>query len=219
MTLLQLDDDTLILIFSFLPVSSVLLLRQVAVPPYLLQKAILTRNTPAIPAIGIEQTCQRLASISKLHFIWRQACIDQVLSKGYPFPARKLGSTSDSEDLERQVIRSLRLGEFWTSPKEEASPRTLEFQASTGTGVSHVRFLSGHGGRYLVTVYKGIWSMISCWDIGDPFRSAPARKVGDWCPKNTIFSGFVVNSDSDSAAAVAVAIQHGGYAAHTTSLN
>ena len=38
-----------------------------------------------------------------------------------------------------------------------------------------------------------------------------ARKVGDWRPKNTIFSGFVANSDPDSAAALAVAVQHGGY--------
>ncbi|KAM5541037.1 hypothetical protein V8D89_005348 [Ganoderma adspersum] len=182
MNLLQLDDDTLVLIFGFLPIPSIILLRQ---------------------------TCHRLASISKLRFIWRQACIDQVLSKGYPFPTRQLVATSTS-DLERQVIRSLRLGAFWTSPNGEVSPRTLEFQASTGTGVSHVRFLSGDGGRYLVTIYKGIWSMISCWDIGDPLRSAKAHKVGDWCPKNTIFSGFVVNSDPDSAAALAVAVQHGG---------
>ena len=89
----------------------------------------------------------------------------------------------------------------------------LEFQASTGTGVSHVRFLSGRGGRYLVTVYKGIWSMISCWDVGDPTQPSieKARKLGDWCPKNTIFSGFVVNSDPDSVAALAVAVQYGGY--------
>ena len=84
--------------------------------------------------------------------------------------------------------------------------------------MSHVRFLSGHGGRYLVTVYKGIWSMISCWDIGDPLRSVKAHKVGDWCPKNTIFSGFVVNSNPDSAAALAVAVQHGGYVAHARML-
>ena len=90
----------------------------------------------------------------------------------------------------------------------------LEFQASTGTGVSHVRFLSGRGGRYLVTVYKGIWSMISCWDVGDPSHQTIERvcKIGDWCPKNTIFSGFVVNSDPDSVATLAVAVQYGGYA-------
>ncbi|KAI1791392.1 hypothetical protein LXA43DRAFT_973087 [Ganoderma leucocontextum] len=174
MGLLHLDDDTLVLIFGFLSVSSIILLRQ---------------------------TCQRLASISKLRFIWRQACIDHVFSKGYPFPTRQLVATSES-DLERQVIRSLRLGAFWTSQNEETSPHT-------GTGVSHVRFLSGYGGRYLVTVYKGIWSMISCWDIGHPFQPATAHKVGDWCPKNTIFSGFVVNSYPDSAAALAVAVQHG----------
>ncbi|TBU24915.1 hypothetical protein BD311DRAFT_728696 [Dichomitus squalens] len=184
MVFLHLDEDTLVLIFRFLPVSSFIALRQ---------------------------TCKRLESISRLRFIWRHACIDQVLSRGYPFPTRQLATASSSE-LERLVIHALRLGSFWTSPGEESYPQPLEFQASTGTGVSHVQFLPGHGGRFVVTVYKGIWSMITCWDIGDVSRRLThnARKLGDWCPKNTIFAGFAVNSDPDSIAALAVAVQHGG---------
>ena len=87
--------------------------------------------------------------------------IDQVLSKGYPIHTRQL-VTSSGSDVERQVIHSPRLGVFWTSQNEEVPPRTLECQASTGTSVLHVRFLSEHGGQYLVTVYKGIWSVIFC---------------------------------------------------------
>ncbi|KAI0698801.1 hypothetical protein C8Q76DRAFT_802870 [Earliella scabrosa] len=186
MLLQQLNDDTLIYFFGFLSVKSILDLRQ---------------------------TCLRLAAISRVRSIWQKACIDQVLHDGYPFPHRAF-ATADAHELERHVIRALRLGTFWLSASR-SPPTHVSFQASTGTGVSNVRFLAGHGGRYILTVYKGIWSMISCWDVGSMTSSSSSsptrpRKVADWCPKNTIFSGFVTNSDPDSEAAVAVAVQHGG---------
>ncbi|KAI0743089.1 hypothetical protein C8Q80DRAFT_1221352 [Daedaleopsis nitida] len=185
MKLVELDDDVLVCIYGFLPVASILRLRQ---------------------------TCVRLAAISKLRIIWLKACVEQVLDEGYPFPSRTLTSSTTSE-LERLALHALGLGTFWLSPSDTVlPPHVVEFQASTGTGVSHVRFLPGHGGRYVLTVYKGIWSMISCWDV-TPESSTPSskpRKAADWCPKNTIFAGFVTNSDPDSEAGLAVAVQHGG---------
>ncbi|OSD00750.1 hypothetical protein PYCCODRAFT_1446126 [Trametes coccinea BRFM310] len=179
MTLLELDDDTLLHIFSLLPVGSILSLRQ---------------------------TCKRLDTLSRQRIVWQSACVDQVLGEGFPFPHRdSLAATSGA--LENLVVHALRLGTFWLSPSSEPK-RTWEFQASSGTGVSHVRFLPGHGGRYVATVYKGIWSMISCWVIGDGGSVGP-RKLADWAPKSAIFSGFVINSDPDSEATLATALQTG----------
>ncbi|KAI0766687.1 hypothetical protein BD413DRAFT_605824 [Trametes elegans] len=186
MVLLGLDDDTLLQVFSFLPVASILSLRQAS-------------------------TCRRLDTLSRQRIVWQQVCVDQVLREGFPFPYRD-AAAADAPELERLVLHALRLGNFWLS--NSAQPRqSVEFQASSGTGVSHVRFLPGHGGRYVATVYKGIWSMISCWDIGNQTtrsRVSLPRKVADWCPKSTIFSGFVVNSDPESEAVLATAVQTGG---------
>ncbi|KAI0673257.1 hypothetical protein C8Q78DRAFT_1023885 [Trametes maxima] len=183
MSLLRLDDDTLLHVFGFLPIPSILFLRQ---------------------------ACQRLQVISKQRIVWQQVCLDQVLQEGYPFSHRD-SLAADAAVLEKLVLHALRLGSFWLSRSSEPR-RPLEFQASSGTGVSHIRILPGYNGRYIATVYKGIWSMISCWDIGDLSAASgqiQPRKVADWCPKSTIFSGFVVNSDPDSEAALATAIQTG----------
>ncbi|KAI0651022.1 hypothetical protein C8Q79DRAFT_996609 [Trametes meyenii] len=183
MSLLRLDDDTLLHVLGFLPVPSILFLRQ---------------------------ACKRLQVISKQRIVWQQVCLDQVLHKGYPFGHRD-SIAADAAVLEKLILHALRLGSFWVSHSPEPR-RSLEFQASTGTGVSHIRILPGYSGRYVATVYKGIWSMISCWDIGDlsaASRPIKPHKVADWCPKSTIFSGFVINSDPDSEAALATAIQTG----------
>ncbi|RPD63471.1 hypothetical protein L227DRAFT_521638 [Lentinus tigrinus ALCF2SS1-6] len=188
MRLQDLDDDILIQLFTLLPVASILILRQ---------------------------TCTHFSQISRLRFVWQNVCRTQVLAHGYPFQCRRL-ARADAPELERLVRHALRLAAFWSTPSD-APRRSVDFQASTGTGVSHVRLLPGRGGRYLLTVYKGIWSMISCWDLGSvpsapttPTPTPTVTKVADWCPRNTIFSGFVVNTEPDSDAALAVAVQHGG---------
>ncbi|KAH9929326.1 uncharacterized protein B0H18DRAFT_1209790 [Fomitopsis serialis] len=129
------DDDTLIHLFSFLPVRSILAMRQ---------------------------TCRRIQLMSRTRIVWRNAYIAQVLFAGYPFPRRELASM-DTAQLEHAVRRAIRIGAFWRSPEvplREAS----EFHASFGTGVTDVRFLPGHDGRRLATLSKGIWSVITCWE-------------------------------------------------------
>ena len=160
------------------------------------------------------QTCKRLERVSRLRFVWQNVYSNDILHSGFPFPHDRL-ATASAPELERLVLHSLHLGAFWSMPSRPPA-RSLEFQASTGTGLSHIAFLPGRGGKYLLTVYKGIWSMITCWDIGaipSPetlSKHRPPRRVADWSPQRTIFSGFVVNSDSSSEATIAVAVQHGG---------
>ncbi|KAI0820148.1 hypothetical protein BC628DRAFT_1331134 [Trametes gibbosa] len=179
----RLDDDTLLHVFSFLPVASI---------------------------ISARKTCRRLETLSRQRIVWQQACLDQVLLQGYPF-SHLDAATADAHTLEKHVLRAMRIGRFWLSYAME--PRcSMKYQASSGNGISHVRFLPGYGGRYVATVYKGIWSMISCWDIGDPAMKTDGiqlRKIADWAPKGVIFSGFVVNDDPLSEAVLAIAVQTG----------
>ncbi|KAH9851212.1 hypothetical protein C2E23DRAFT_860686 [Lenzites betulinus] len=177
----RLDDDTLLHVFSFLPVTSILSARK---------------------------ACKRLETISRQRIVWHQACLDQVLLQGYPF-SHFDAAAADAHTLEKLVLRALRLGSFWLSPSAQPH-RSLNYQASSGNSISHVRFLPGHGGRYVATVYKGIWSMISCWDVGNPALAqgdTQPRKIADWAPKGAIFSGFVVNEDPLSEAVLATAVQ------------
>ncbi|KAH9913252.1 uncharacterized protein B0H18DRAFT_941705 [Fomitopsis serialis] len=129
------DDDTLIHLFSFLSVRSILAMRQ---------------------------TCRRMQLISRTRVVWRNAYIAQVLSAGHPFPRRQLASM-DTAQLEHAVRRAIRIGAFWSSP-EVPLREAGDFHASFGTGVSDVRFLPGHDGRRLATLSKGIWSVITCWE-------------------------------------------------------
>ncbi|OSX58625.1 hypothetical protein POSPLADRAFT_1067506 [Postia placenta MAD-698-R-SB12] len=114
----------------------------------------------------------------------------QVLHAGYPFPRHRL-PLMDASELEWAVRRAARIGLFWRS--YTTHPRKLaDFQASYGTGVYDVHFLPGSGGRRIVTVTKGIWSVISVWEIVCNKLSSEGafvRKVAEWSPKGIIFTG------------------------------
>ncbi|KZT03234.1 uncharacterized protein LAESUDRAFT_660285 [Laetiporus sulphureus 93-53] len=182
-SLSSIDDDTLIIIFSFLPVQSVL---------------------------AIRQTSRRMVAISHTHAIWHSAYVREILLAGLPFPHREL-AVMDASELEHCVCRAIRIGRFWLDPL--AQPRDItDFQASSGTGVSKLCFLPGYGGRRIATVTKGIWSVIACWEVSlgkNPPQSASIRKVAEWCPKGMIFTGFVVNTDAHADAVAATSVTGG----------
>ncbi|KAI0920696.1 hypothetical protein AcV5_010371 [Taiwanofungus camphoratus] len=158
-----------------------------------------------------QQTSRRMLAVTKLRSVWHNAYVHEVRHKGYPFPRRSVTSM-DSIDLELAVRRAVCLGIFWHSPV--GHPRKLiDFQASSGTGVSDVRFLAGYSGKRLVTVSKGIWSIITCWEVTSGHCSSEstcAHKVAEWCPKGIIFTGFIVNSDPDSKGIIATSVNIGG---------
>ncbi|KAH9834601.1 uncharacterized protein C8Q71DRAFT_769785 [Rhodofomes roseus] len=180
MRLSDVDDDTLILLFSFMPVRSILAMRQ---------------------------TCKHMQLISRMLIVWRNAYLTQVLSAGFPFPRQQL-ATMNAAELEHAVCRAIRIGAFWRSP--EALPReALEFRASFGTGVEEVRILPGHDGRRVATLSKGIWSVVACWESMAVGGAASVMRA-KWSPKGTIITGLVANSDADSEVAIAVSThQHG----------
>ncbi|EPS99977.1 hypothetical protein FOMPIDRAFT_58131 [Fomitopsis schrenkii] len=146
--------------------------------------------------------------LSSTHVVWRDAYISDVLSLGLPFPHNQLADMKSAE-LERSVKRALRIGSFWQSGRTQPTT-AVDFAASSGTGVSDVRFLPGYDGRRIATLSKGIWSVISCWEIpshktGEASGSG-VRKVAEWCPKGTIITGLVVNSDVHSEAIIATSV-------------
>ena len=146
--------------------------------------------------------------LSSTRAVWRNAYISEVLLRGLPFPHSRLADMGSTE-LERSVKRALRIGSFWRSDRTNPA-MAVDFTASSGTGVSDVRFLPGYDGRRLATLSKGIWSVISCWEIplhqSGEAPNANAHKVAEWCPKGTIITGLVVNSDAHSNAVIATSV-------------
>ncbi|KAI0683291.1 hypothetical protein BC835DRAFT_1296405 [Cytidiella melzeri] len=164
----HLPDDVLIHLFTFLSISEILTIRQ---------------------------TCKRFMTLSKLHVVWHHACISHILNQGFPFPPVSIEHLQPT-DLERLTRHAYSLGQFWCSPASTARPRSsVKFSASSGMPVSDVRFIPSHPG-WLITVSKGIWSVITCWDVG-PSLHGPARKLAEWSPKGAVFTAVTVNSDPE----------------------
>lgn len=142
------------------------------------------------------QTCKRMAGISTLHIVWRNVCISDVLSRGYPFSHL---SPKLLQNLERPTRRAYYLGNKWLSSSPE--PHTTQvFNASLSTCIEDIKFLPGK--NWLLVVSKGIWSGITAWDL-----DAGASVIAEWSPKRAIFNCFAVNTDPDSEATLAVSIQ------------
>ncbi|EGN94822.1 hypothetical protein SERLA73DRAFT_77554 [Serpula lacrymans var. lacrymans S7.3] len=176
------DDDTLICILSFLSIPQLLIIRQ---------------------------ACKRLNCISKQHTVWRNACITHVLQQGFPFTQLPLNSF-DCTELERRTCRAYRLGRRWRSSVSEPR-RTITFNANPSSPIDYIRFVPGHDGKRILTVSKGIWSVVTIWDAkeGEGVNSG-FRKTAEWGPKGAIFSGLTVNTKPGSEAVLAVSIQQSG---------
>lgn len=187
--LAALPDDLLIHIFSFLNVPDILCFRQVS---------LIGRNPLHADLCSI-QTCRRINGLSSLRIIWLNACTTNILEKFYPFPSIALDTISEAE-LERRTRHAYRLSLAWLSPPESWRPRTeTSMQNTPATPISDIHFVPGREGRWLLTVSKGIWSVITLWDL----LNGPS-KVSEWSPKGAIFTGFVVNNDVASEGVVAI---------------
>ncbi|KIP12200.1 hypothetical protein PHLGIDRAFT_62530, partial [Phlebiopsis gigantea 11061_1 CR5-6] len=181
----DLDDDTLIHVFGFLEVKDILRMRGVGLT--------------ACP-----KTSNRIATISRTRVVWTRALISHVLNEGLPFPPVCV-DTTPMPALEELVIRALQLTEFWTHPSRTTSPQLLaEFSASSGTGVSEVRFIPAHP-SWVVTVTRGIWPLITCWDFTAPVRAAT---VAMWTRQGALITDIAVNSDPDGEACLAVSLSY-----------
>jgi len=71
--------------------------------------------------------------------------------------------------------------------------------------VYEIRFVPGHAGQWILTVSKGVWDMMTIWDV-----SAEPRKCCEWSPRGAIFNGFALNSVGSSEALLAVSVVKDG---------
>ena len=106
------------------------------------------------------------------------------------------------------------------SPRDEYTPKTrVDWQANPSSAISEIFFVpdpSGREARCIVTVSKGIWCLISLWDIQTLGRECEAtqprqEEIGSWGPKGAIFSAIAVNPDPRSEASAAVAVNLYGW--------
>lgn len=150
-----------------------------------------------------------MMSISYSRIVWHNAYRHEVLGAGFPFPRSRLLSM-DASALEHSVRRAHRIGQFWRS--STAHPRKItDFTTSVAAEVTSVRFLPGSQGTRVVTVTKGIWPKITCWEVPAHVTPPQARKIAEWSPKGMIFTGFVVNSDADSQGMIAASLIDEGF--------
>jgi hypothetical protein len=63
-------------------------------------------------------------------------------------------------------------------------------QTAAGNNISDVMFMPLVSGDWLLIVTKGIWSVISVWDLS----KSPPSKVYDWSPKGGIFHGVCTDA-------------------------
>lgn len=157
------------------------------------------------------QASPRLAAISKQFIVWRHALDSQILAKGFPFPDIQLEHLSPTE-LERQVRMAHHLSRFWLNPAR--APRQLaEFSASSGMGVSDVRFVPSHLG-FLISVTRVIWDMVLLWDFSacaDQDESTAPVQLAEWACKGALFTGLAVNTDPRAEACLAVSMSFSGF--------
>ncbi|KIY53063.1 hypothetical protein FISHEDRAFT_34022 [Fistulina hepatica ATCC 64428] len=171
--LVSLNDDVVIIVFSFLSIPEIMVVRS---------------------------TCRRMKYISRLRIIWMNALFRDVLSDNFPFPDRPL-ATIPTDELEYLSCRAYNLSRRWIN--DDLQPRIVHnVDVSSGTAISLVRFIHRRdcGEEWLVTISRGIWSVLTLWRIIDH----GLRKACEWSPKSALFDGFTLNTDASSDAVMAV---------------
>lgn len=145
--------------------------------------------------------------ISRLTVIWRHALITQVIEHGYPVPSDALSPGISQNSLEHIVLRSCLTAKFWLDPTA-TSRSELEIRVEP-LGISEIRLLpedlcAGLGKRRVVTVSKGIWSRVVCWEFD--MNNNQLSRLAEWSPKGAILTGITVNENPRSEATIAVSL-------------
>ena len=156
--------------------------------------------------------------MSCLKALWISLCTAHVTARGIPFPDKDRVDRMSAPELEiatREALdRDHRL-RCECQPYRHTPKARVEWQANPSSDISEILFVpdpSGQEGRCIVTVSKGIWCLISLWDVQALGRGCEAAtqpkptKIGSWSPKGAIFGAIAVNSDPRSEASAAVAL-------------
>ncbi|KAJ7092311.1 hypothetical protein B0H15DRAFT_973069 [Mycena belliarum] len=179
-SLLELDDDVLILLFDLLDVPDI---------------------------FAIRQACKRMQRISELRIVWTNACKHQIIQQHYPFPDISLADLPGPE-IERRTRHAYRLASWWLSPEPPQPGLFSEFDATNGTPLLDLRFVPGHDGLWLLAVSKGIWSIISIWELAH--KGATPVKKFEWSRRDCLLKDFVLNGDPASEGVLAISVVQNG---------
>lgn len=204
MELIDLDEDTLIYILSFLDTFEILAARSVS--PLIWQYVML---------MSLRQTCKRLYALTKQRIVWTNACLRWIIGRNYPFPSVPLDSLS-AHDLEHHVCRSTKLATKWLS-NDWAPRRTWSTSAAANTSITDARLLPGSQGTRLFTFSKSVWSAVTLWELEPVISRASGEqctfnKSCEWSPRGAIFSGFALSSIPSSEVKLAISMLNNGYA-------
>ncbi|KAK0433878.1 hypothetical protein EV421DRAFT_1718159, partial [Armillaria borealis] len=118
--------------------------------------------------------------LTRLRIVWINAFKLDITSNNYPFPL-------DDTDLEHRTRHSYRLASCWLAD----SPLTPKSETTfIGSPVSEINFVPGRQLKWLLAVSKGIWLVLTIWDV------AGGHKCSQWSPKGTIFTELKLNAES-----------------------
>ncbi|PBK61094.1 hypothetical protein ARMSODRAFT_1089932 [Armillaria solidipes] len=138
----------------------------------------------------LRQTCKRLHALTRLRIVWTNAFKLDIVLNDYPF-------SLDDNDLEHRTRHAYRLASRWLAD----TPLTPKSETTfIGSPVSEIKFVPGRQHKWVVTVSKGIWSVLTIWDI------TRQQKCSEWSSKGAVFTGVKLNADPESEASVAVSL-------------
>ncbi|KAI0663468.1 hypothetical protein C8Q70DRAFT_950020 [Cubamyces menziesii] len=183
-----LPDDVLLLIISYVEVRDILALRK---------------------------TSKRLCNMSKLRWVWYDAMKRHVVQKGLPIPAASIADLKalDAEHLEARAVHAARFHDNWNSA-HPVSKKAIEFSAVTylddalpdesysRSSVTHLSFLPGRNGKYLVSV---VGRVLTCWEV--PLGETEAYAVAEWVASRKI-EQVIVNDDPQAEVVLAYIAAH-----------
>lgn len=138
--------------------------------------------------------------LSKMRIVWQNACTRNILQHGFPCPS--FDEETDAPQLELHTIHAYNLARKWMTGSSRPSD-VITFDSAASTFVSDIRFVPGHDGKWILVVSRGIWSVLSLWNVEE---SGSVEMICQWGPRGNLFIGLAVNTDPHSEATLAVSI-------------
>ncbi|PBK86153.1 hypothetical protein ARMGADRAFT_1169299 [Armillaria gallica] len=119
----------------------------------------------------LRQRSKRFSALTGLHVVWLNSFKLNIASNDYPF-------SLDNTELEHRTRHTTFIG----------------------LSIYEIKFIPGRQHKWVLTVSKGIWSVLTIWDF------ARGHKYSEWSPKGVIFTRAKLNADPESEAGVAVSL-------------
>ena len=99
----------------------------------------------------------------------------------------------------------MKLSRTWSSPEISRILTHLKFTGGPLNGLDCVKFALRQSHEWLLTLSRGIWPVIVCWDLERIKNNIPAQ-AGEWREYDTDFENLIVNTDITSEACFAVSV-------------